>query len=236
MEGSMKVEARRLRKLGMSYVEISKILRRSKSTIRTWVADIKFSKENRLEKQREKRKEQELKRRELLKVDKEKLRDFIDSYGLYGATRRLGLTEGVSRYWAKEYNIPIKIRNRQRHNSCSICGKIYVKSEKHSIRCITCESKTRRLASKIFAIKFLGGKCQRCGIEWNRNNLAAFEFHHFNRDKEFSIGKALNASWKKIKGEISKCELLCSNCHRIEHSDYDNPKILEIAEKINKRR
>jgi len=60
-------------------------------------------------------------------------------------------------------------------------------------------------------------------------NFAAFEFHHPENNKEKSIGETLNRKWSFILLELNKCELLCSNCHRIEHSDYQNTKIIQLV-------
>lgn len=73
----------------------------------------------------------------------------------------------------------------------------------------------------------LGGKCNRCGYN---TNIVALEFHHIIQDtKEFNIGMAANKSWESIVEEVSKCELLCSNCHRIEHSDRSDLLFLEAV-------
>lgn len=58
--------------------------------------------------------------------------------------------------------------------------------------------------------------CQRCGAD----HPAVLDFHHVD-GKEFSISEAvcLGFSIETIKQEIDKCEVLCSNCHRIEHWD-----------------
>ncbi len=58
--------------------------------------------------------------------------------------------------------------------------------------------------------------CRRCGFD----NPAALDFHHKDpKDKEFTIGDAIaqTLSIPRIKREIAKCEVLCANCHRIEH-------------------
>jgi hypothetical protein len=57
--------------------------------------------------------------------------------------------------------------------------------------------------------------CNRCGY----NDYRALEFHHFNNDKdEFDpCVIARKRSWKNVINELNKCEVLCSNCHRIEH-------------------
>lgn len=60
------------------------------------------------------------------------------------------------------------------------------------------------------AVAYLGGKCALCG--YSRCN-AAMQFHHLY-DKKFGISeKGLSRSWERIKLELDKCLLLCSNCH-----------------------
>ena len=64
-----------------------------------------------------------------------------------------------------------------------------------------------------------GGECAICG--YNRN-YAALEYHHTS-DKLFSIGaSSMGKSDDVIRAEISKCVLVCANCHReIEHPSYN---------------
>lgn len=56
--------------------------------------------------------------------------------------------------------------------------------------------------------------CKNCGNE----DFRVLEFHH-NRDKDFVISNAAISGFsiEKIKSEIEKCDVLCANCHRIEH-------------------
>lgn len=71
----------------------------------------------------------------------------------------------------------------------------------------------RRRKLKQLSIDYKGGKCSRCG--YNKCN-AALEFHHFNRsEKSFGLStKGLCRSWERIKQELDKTILLCSNCHK----------------------
>jgi len=61
-------------------------------------------------------------------------------------------------------------------------------------------------------------KCNQCGFA----DYRALQFHHHNPDKEFGISKMLSDGFKleRIQLEASKCTVLCSNCHSIEHSSF----------------
>lgn len=72
-----------------------------------------------------------------------------------------------------------------------------------------------RQKQKNLAIDYKGGKCVECG--YNKCN-SALEFHHTDpNEKDFTISSNKNLSFKKIKKELDKCILLCSNCHREKH-------------------
>ena len=108
---------------------------------------------------------------------------------------------------------------------CSICGRCTTARRRR--RCQSCCTKIRRYLAKSAAVQYLGGKCQRCGWE---GALPAYEFHHLDpNSKVFAIGNVANRKWELIKQELDKCELLCSNCHRIEHSKHDQVLIAEAA-------
>lgn len=72
---------------------------------------------------------------------------------------------------------------------------------------------------KIMLIQQLGGKCDKCSLEYNGRNGAVFEFHHDDPEiKLFGLGKQLtNKSFAVLKDEADKCQLLCANCHQICH-------------------
>jgi hypothetical protein len=59
-----------------------------------------------------------------------------------------------------------------------------------------------------------------------------FEFHHL-RDKDFNFSGVANKSWDVIKMELLKCELLCSCCHRIEHSTREDVLLIAEAERYS---
>ena len=67
-----------------------------------------------------------------------------------------------------------------------------------------------RKRTKLKLVEYKGGKCQIC--DYNKS-LNALHFHHLDpNEKDFSIsGKSL--SFEKLKSEVDKCILVCSNCH-----------------------
>jgi len=66
------------------------------------------------------------------------------------------------------------------------------------------------------AIEYLGGKCLDCNGVFHPS---VYDFHHRNpEEKEIGPQKLMHRSWNKITKEIDKCDLLCSNCHRIRHN------------------
>jgi len=71
---------------------------------------------------------------------------------------------------------------------------------------------------KIQAIEYLGGKCIDCDKSHPEYPFVIFDFHHLNLyEKDYDWNKLRLKSWDKIKTELDKCILLCSNCHRIRH-------------------
>lgn len=76
-------------------------------------------------------------------------------------------------------------------------------------------AKRERLREKLDAYKASHG-CINCGFRDSR----ALDFHHVS-EKRFGIGSAVSASRseKLIWEEVSKCVVLCANCHRIEHAE-----------------
>lgn len=85
---------------------------------------------------------------------------------------------------------------------------------------VTLKNKTRQTSSesvilwrkrvKLRLIEYKGGKCEICGYDKCSTSL---HFHHRDsNEKDFSIsGKSL--SFEKLKNEVDKCVLVCSNCH-----------------------
>ena len=61
-----------------------------------------------------------------------------------------------------------------------------------------------------------GGCCERCGYN---KYLGALQWHHLDPTvKEYSIGHRRGLNEQQLQQEVSKCQLLCANCHAEVHS------------------
>ncbi len=72
-----------------------------------------------------------------------------------------------------------------------------------------------RKRAKAKLVEYKGGKCQCCEYD---KCIEAMEFHHLDPiEKDFTIsGKSW--SFEKIKQEVDKCVMVCSNCHKEIHA------------------
>ena len=99
---------------------------------------------------------------------------------------------------------------------CKACQKIMAKKhyDKNSLVYKNRQEVRRKEhQQKVQKIKELK-KCNECGDDRHY----VLDFHHKNpKDKSFGIGENLSCNFEKILGEIDKCIVLCSNCHKEFH-------------------
>lgn len=122
-----------------------------------------------------------------------------------------------------KHNVLLHSDNKIKRN-CLSCNKECEKS-----LCGVCYTNLRRYRVKLEAVNYLGGKCFKCN--WN-GDLSGYDFHHRDpNEKDFdpSALNLANKSWEIVKQELDKCDLLCAICHRIEHSNYELLKNLDLA-------
>lgn len=108
-----------------------------------------------------------------------------------------------------------------RQARCKECVKEYSKghydkNKKYYIK--KAKSHTKRYKKQaqktLFEFK-LSNPCVQCGIDDPR----VLEFNHINpSEKEHNIADMINHGYSinNILKEVSKCEVLCANCHRIK--------------------
>ena len=85
-------------------------------------------------------------------------------------------------------------------------------------------SDNRQISKKIY-LNYKNNSCEECGYD---KCQASLTFHHLDPSKkeiEFgSFNERLNSLddlSNTIKNELDKCSLLCNNCHREKHIDFD---------------
>ncbi len=118
-------------------------------------------------------------------------------------------------------------------NTCELCGKPNKYDKYDRKHCPSCNTKIRRIRLKMKLVEMFGGKCQRCGFD---KHIAALEFHHQDpSQKEFQLAAGGTTSWEKLKEEAKKCEMICSNCHQIEHASKQSDKFDEALKNYKGR-
>ena len=107
-----------------------------------------------------------------------------------------------------------------KNKECKHCGPtLYRQRADGKWVCISCQKKrtvAQRVKNKRLLMEERGGKCERCGF----SDIRALDWHHskpLNGDRDY-YNSLQNKSIKEFRAHTSECELLCANCHRIEHS------------------
>ena len=110
--------------------------------------------------------------------------------------------------------------NQPTPRECRFCGKTFIYQKRKGHRrfvCNSCKSVGFAISKKKRAIEHKGGKCVECGYD---KYYGALEFHHIDpTKKDFQISTNLSRAWEKLKKELDKCILVCSNCHRELHAN-----------------
>ena len=85
--------------------------------------------------------------------------------------------------------------------------------------CFNAYQYKRIFERKQMFVRFLGDRCEHCGIKHNNKNTVIFDFHHKTPStKDADWTKMRKWSLERIRTEIIKCIVLCSNCHRLVHN------------------
>lgn len=137
------------------------------------------------------------------------------------------------RYWLNKFGLKTKNSNLDKKKNnfkkiCKVCNEekdiifFYKSRNKVGTYCKNCSNlyhSNRVRDIKIKMIDYKGGECKKCNLQLEKSHYSVFDFHHLDPNEKDSNFKQIKSwKWDRIKEEIDKCELLCANCHRIEHA------------------
>lgn len=174
-----------------------------------------------------------------IEITKEKLIELISQrLSSYSIAKIIGASPSNIRHWIKKYDLktnPIwafaltgnKESIKSGFKTCTQCkislpfpNNFYIAKSGHvhswCKQCSNDISQEKQRQRKIELVEYKGGKCVCCGYN---NYVGALDFHHIDPlKKEFNISHLRTYSLDKIKPELDKCVLVCSNCHREIHA------------------
>ena len=112
-----------------------------------------------------------------------------------------------------------KNRETKRQSWCKECNRSYQRQhyldnrETYIKNATSYTKKMREIAFEFTRQLKENTPCKDCNKSFH---FSAMDFDHLE-DKSFSIGDACSNGYsiERIKEEIAKCEIVCSNCHRI---------------------
>lgn len=140
--------------------------------------------------------------------------------------RQIAKSSGKSyttvRYWLKKFNLETKAKRGRSATelrcSCGETDSSMFYGKKRNI-CAKCDNnytieRQRKTAQKIRT--FMGGKCYCCAYS---KFQVALSLHHLDpKEKDPTFRCIRGWSWKRILTELSKCRLVCMNCHTAIHA------------------
>lgn len=149
----------------------------------------------------------------------------IDNHTIdWSSYRETNIEIDGQRVFRNEHSRKFTLRN------CEYCGQKFLsrvvernrdQGKFHSLRCAGKSRKVGDKDTKLGLVKSLKkeGECSRKDCSESRPHC--LQFHHIERgDKDESIQQIVGyGDMEDLKSELKKCELLCANCHKIEHSE-----------------
>jgi transposase len=189
-----------------------------------------------------------------IKIPKEAIERLLaEGYTVKEVAEKLGHSFSTVRKKMRLYGL--KASDIKRHDTCKFCGQPLSGSQRFycskicKVKYFTQNTKKyfkgsndeeisyhadRGRKKKFILLEELGCKCEVCGYN---KNLAALCFHHRDEHtKSYGLDSRMFAShsMESLRNEISKCQILCHNCHmELHHPDWDRVCMEEIYKDLS---
>jgi hypothetical protein len=173
-------------------------------------------------------------------INKKELKELVEQkLGQREISLKVGCSQSTIKLYLKKYGLKtintrkyedIKVNIDEKY--CPKCKKIKNKCDFYKVntrsdalqsKCKICNHnnvKARAKGIKLKMLEYKGNQCIDCSLHIKNTKACVFDFHHLDpstKDINFNIIRW--KSWDVIKKELDKCVILCSNCHRIRHSN-----------------
>lgn len=139
--------------------------------------------------------------------------------------KKFSISQTTVRYWLDKFGLLTEFQGQD--FCCKVCGerdktKLALRHGKPCRTiCKGCDSRRaidRARRNKLLAIEYKGGRCSVCGY---CKNYAALCFHHLDpTKKDPNFDKMKFWGFARIRVELDKCVLVCSNCHVETHHPF----------------
>ena len=165
-------------------------------------------------------------------ITKEKLENYLKEQSTKSQiAQQENVTISTVSSWIKKYKLGYGRRSIQNCVVCNhpLCGN---QTKFCSIKCHNklnnkkyqgySQQRQRGVEKKLKLIALRGSKCEYCGYN---KNLASLQFHHIDpneKDDQMDMRKLANSKIEWCLKELSKCKVLCANCHAEEHHPHLN--------------
>lgn len=144
--------------------------------------------------------------------------------------------ENCEKSFNNKVEIDGKTRNLQRREFCLDCSPF---GQHNTSRILDVEKRKKRRREqqvknvtnwrkreKLKLLEYKGSRCVLCG--YDKPIPGAYSFHHREpKKKDFTISTGHCRSWKIVKKEVDKCDLLCVRCHAEVHHKLEDEKSSE---------
>ena len=158
--------------------------------------------------------------RKIKRINSSKISKILDVNEIIEAYHKIKTLRGVAKHFSSSYE---SIRKVLHANNVTL----YTSTKEKKSKSQSVIDWRKRTKTKL--VEYKGGSCKVCGYG---NSISALHFHHLNPiEKDFTIG-GKSYSFERLKSEVDKCILVCSNCHCEIHDEINEKGYSDIVKRV----